>query len=179
MDTVAMRPIHHIGYWVDDLEEAAARFRRDLGIGAFTLASHIAFASFEMAGRDPRSTIVFDHSAAFAAWGPIVVEIGQVHAIDPELAVAYGVRPGAVSHVSWLAPDLADERRRLADSDCEFINSGQTGPVSVEWVSGGTLFEHPIEVHLETDFMRGMHSRLVAAAAQADPEVNLLPMGPP
>jgi hypothetical protein len=27
-----------------------------------------------------------DHSAAFAAWGPVVVELGQVHAIDDRLA---------------------------------------------------------------------------------------------
>lgn len=175
MPSPAARPLHHVGYWVDDLEESAWRMHRDLGIGPFAHAPHISFASFEMPGRD--DAIVFDHSAAFAAWGPIVVEIGQVHEIDDELAAAYGVRVGAVSHVSWLAPDLPAERARLASSGCELINTAQTGPVSVEWLTGGTLFEHPIEVHRDSDFMRGMHERLVARTRDWDGVGIFVPMG--
>jgi Glyoxalase/Bleomycin resistance protein/Dioxygenase superfamily len=171
------RPIHHIGYWVDDLEEAAWRAHRDLGIGPFALASHISFARFEMAGRSADEPVVFDHSAAFAAWGPIVVELGQVHDIDDELAAAYGVRSGAVSHVSWLAPDLPAERARLAESGCTFINSAETGPVSVEWLTGGRLFDHPIEVHRDSAFMRGMHERLVQRTAEWDGGGIFVPMG--
>ena len=103
---------------------------------------------------------MFDHSAAFAAWGPIVLELGQVHAIDDELARLYGVRAGAVSHVSWLAADLDAEQERLAASGCRFINSAETGPVSVVWITGGELFDHPIELHRDSEFMRGMHGRL-------------------
>lgn len=176
MSNSVARPLHHIGYWVDDLEEAAWRAHRDLGIGPFALAAHISFASFEMAGREPGDAVVFDHSAAFAAWGPIVIELGQVHEIDPGLAAAYGVRAGAVSHVSWLAPDLAAERDRLAASGCEFVNSAQTGPVSVEWLTGGSLFDHPIEVHLDTEFMRGMRGRLARRAEEWDGEGIFVPM---
>ena len=109
MPAAAARPLHHIGYWADDLEEAAWRAHRDLGIGPFALAEHVTFRRFPLAGREPDAPVVFDHSAAFAAWGPIVLELGQVHSIDDELAGLYGVREGAVSHVSWLAPDLDDE----------------------------------------------------------------------
>lgn len=169
------RPLHHIGYWVDDLEEAAWHMHRDLGIGPFAHAPHITFASFEMPGRE--GAIDFDHSAAFAAWGPIVVEIGQVHTIDDDLATAYGVRTGAISHVSWLAPDLPAERARLTESGCELINTAQTGPVSVEWLTGGALFDHPIEVHRDSEFMRGMHARLVAHATAWNGNGIFVPMG--
>jgi catechol 2,3-dioxygenase-like lactoylglutathione lyase family enzyme len=156
------RPIHHIGYWVDDLEQSIERAQAELGVGPFWVHEHITFEAFRMAGRSDAESVVFDHSAAFTAWGPIVLEYGQVHAVDDELARLYGVRTGAVSHVSWLAEDLATERERLAAFGCAFINSAATGPVSVEWVSGGSLFGHPIEVHLDTEFMRGMHGRLIA-----------------
>ena len=139
----AARPLHHIGYWVDDLEAAAWDLHRSLGVGPFALASHITFVEFTMDGRTRGAPIDFDHSAAFAAWGPIVIEIGQVHSIDPDLARAYGVGSGGVSHVSWTAPDLADERMRLSAAGCEFINTARTGPVSVLWMSGGRLFPHP------------------------------------
>jgi hypothetical protein len=177
MSNSVARPLHHIGYWVDDVEEAAWRAHRDLGIGPFALAAHISFTGFVLDGRPVDEPIVFDHSAAFAAWGSIVLELGQVHEIDDGLAAAYGVRTGTVSHVSWLAPDLAAERVRLADAGCTFINSAETGPVSVEWLTGGRLFAHPIEVHRDSEFMRGMHDRLVRRAQEWDGTGIFVPMG--
>jgi hypothetical protein len=108
---------------------------------------------------------VFDHSAAFAAWGPVVVELDQVHAIDDRLAAAYGVVPGAVSHVSWVAPDLEQESARLAGLGCALISTARSGPISVAWHAGGPLFPHPIEVHQRNDVIDGMHGRLCALAA--------------
>ena len=159
--TRTMRPIHHLGYWVEDLATGIEQFSGELGVGPFAVHDHVTFAQFHMDGRDE---VVFDHSAAFAAWGSIVIELGQVHEIDPHLAALMGTTPGTVSHVSWLAPDLDVERERLAGFGCEFINTAQTGPVSVLWVTGGSLFAHPIEVHLDTPFIRGMQPKLAALA---------------
>jgi catechol 2,3-dioxygenase-like lactoylglutathione lyase family enzyme len=109
-----MAVIHHIGYWVDDLRSAQARWSENLGVGPFQVIEHVAFDSFVLTlDGQQRDDVVFDHSAAFAAWGPLVVELGQVHMIDDRLAAAYGVAPGAVSHVSWRVPDLAQESARL------------------------------------------------------------------
>lgn len=169
----AMRPIHHMGYWVRDLAEGIDRFSAALGVGPFAVHEHITFAEFDMKDRD---SVVFDHSAAFAAWGSTVIELGQVHEIDDDLARLMGVTPGEVSHVSWLAPDLDAERARLAQFGCEFINTAKTGPVSVLWVTGGSLFAHPIEVHLDTPFIRGMHPKLSALAENWDGVSMTLPI---
>lgn len=50
-----------------------------LGVGPFNVIGHVPFDSFVLTadGREHRD-VVFDHSAAFAAWGPVVVELGQV-----------------------------------------------------------------------------------------------------
>src|ERR1700735_2443672 len=97
-----MPAIHHVGYWVDDLDAALKRWGRDLGVGPFQLIEHVPFDSFVLTADGQRyEDVVFDHSAAFAAWGPIVAELGEVHAIDDRLAAAYGVVPGAVSHGFW------------------------------------------------------------------------------
>jgi catechol 2,3-dioxygenase-like lactoylglutathione lyase family enzyme len=178
LPAAAPRALHHVGYWVDDLAAAQARWRGELGVGPFQVIEHVPFDSFALApalapalatvladgdrvGRD----VVFDHSAAFAAWGPVVVELDQVHAIDDRLAVAYGVVPGAVSHVSWLVPDVAEESARLAGLGCALINTARSGPVSVAWHHGGALFPHPIELHQRNDVMAGMHDRLCALRA--------------
>ena len=131
-----MQRLHHVGYWVDDLGSALTRWSQDLGVGPFQVIEHVPFEEFVLLVDGQRDDdVVFDHSAAFAAWGPVVVELGQVHAIDDRLAAAYGiapaacgiapaayrvapgadrVAPGAVSHVSWVVPDVEQESARLA-----------------------------------------------------------------
>jgi Glyoxalase/Bleomycin resistance protein/Dioxygenase superfamily len=174
-----MQRLHHVGYWVDDLGSALMRWTQDLGVGPFQVIEHMPFDSFVLTvdGQE-HDDVVFDHSAAFAAWGPLVVELGQVHAIDDRLAAAYGVTPAAhgvtpaannvapgansVSHVSWVVPDIAEESARLARLGCSLINTAQSGPISVAWHDGGPLFPHPIELHQHNDVIAGMHDRLVA-----------------
>ena len=87
-----MQRLHHVGYWVDDLDSALTRWNTDLGVGPFQVIEHVPFEEFVLIVDGQRDDdVVFDHSAAFAAWGPVVVELGQVHAIDDRLAAAYGI----------------------------------------------------------------------------------------
>ncbi len=86
-----MYALHHIGYWVDDLDCAMKQWSRDLDVGPFSVIEHIAFEEFVLAaaGR-ARDDVVFDHSAAFAVWGPIVVELGQIHQLNDVIAGPHG-----------------------------------------------------------------------------------------
>jgi len=163
-----MRPLHHVGYWVDDLDSAMKQWTRDLGVGPFQVIEHVPLEDFVLIvdGRHD-DDVVFDHAAAFAAWGPIVVELSQVHAIDDRLAAAYGFAPGTVSHVSWVVPDLAAETGRLERLGCRLINTARSGPISVAWLDGGPLFPHPVELHEHNDVIAGMHDSLVALRAAA------------
>ena len=137
-----------------------------LGVGPFQVIKHVPFEEFVLAVGEARyRDVVFDHSAAFAAWGSVVVELNQVHAIDDRLAAAYGIAPGAVSHVSWVVPDVEQESARLARLGCALINTARSGPISVAWHDGGPLFPHPIELHQDNDVIAGMHDRLVALRA--------------
>ena len=161
-----MTVLHHVGYWVDDLAAAQAQWGRDLGVGPFDVIEHVPLQDFVLTvdGQEHRD-VVFDHSAAFAAWGSIVVELGQVHAIDDRLAAAYDVTPGAISHVSWVVPDVENESARLVRLGCRLINTARSGPISVAWHDGGPLFPHPVELHQHNDVIAGMHDRLVALRA--------------
>jgi Glyoxalase/Bleomycin resistance protein/Dioxygenase superfamily len=183
MKAPMMKALHHIGYWVDDLDAAMKQWSRDLGVGPFNVIEHVPFDEFVFAhdgqarddgqahdgqardGGRARDDVVFDHSAAFAAWGPVVVELGQIHAIDDRLAAAYDVTPGAISHVSWVVPDVEQESARLERLGCHLINTARSGPIRVAWHDGGPLFPHPVELHQHNDVIAGMHGRLVALRA--------------
>src|SRR5690349_7228695 len=117
---MTVRGLHHIGYWVDDLATAIERARTVLGVGPFTVLSHVDLGTFRYQGRPAR----LDHSAAFTAWGPVLLELDQVHAVDPpELRAALGVRPGAVSHVAWTTGDLATETAHLGAAGCALLTT--------------------------------------------------------
>ena len=93
-----MTTLHHIGYWVGDLDAAMKRWNRDLGVGPFQVIEHVRFEEFVLTiDGQQHHDVVFDHAAAFAAWGPIVVELNQVHAIDDRLAAALNPTPGALN----------------------------------------------------------------------------------
>ena len=140
-----MTQLHHVGYWVDDLDAAMERASRTLDVGPFLVHPHVAFDSFTLAdGTEITDPDYFDHSAAFAAWGPIVLELGVVHTVHPDLEAAYAIRTGEVGHVSWVVDDLEAESRRLGALGCELIHTEVGGgSVHVAWHRGGRCSRTP------------------------------------
>ena len=172
-----MRPIHHIGYWVDDLDAGVERAVRTLGVGPFLVHPHVSFESFVLAdGTAIEDPAYFDHTAAFTSWGPIVLELGVIHTAHPDIVAAYGIRPGAVGHVSWIVDDLAEETARLESLGCALIHTASLGAVNVAWHAGGDLFPHPIEVHQAGPPILGMAGRLAALADGWDGTDVMRPM---
>ena len=138
-----MRGLHHIGYWTDDLDAAMAQAQRVLGVGPFQVLEHVDLGDFRFRGEPA----VLDHSAAFTAWGPVLLELNVVHAVAPAaLRDALGIRAGAVSHVAWTTEDLSAERQHMARAGCALLTTSVGGAVA-DWFSGGPLFGHPIEIH--------------------------------
>jgi hypothetical protein len=153
--------LHHIGYVVDDLPAAAERFAQQSGAGPFYAFEHIAFEVVTYRGEPA----VYDHSSAFGQCGPIIVELTQVHDVQPAgLADAF-VKPGAgVGHVGWIADSLDDEAARLEAAGLVPFHTGQTGPVSVVWFDGGALLGHPIEVLQRRDELLGFYDTVRRAS---------------
>ena len=142
-----MRGLHHIGYWADDLDAAMAQARRVLGVGPFQVLEHVDLGDFRFRGEPA----VLDHSAAFTAWGPVLLELNVLHDAAPAaLRDALGARPGAVSHVAWTTGNLSLERQHLARAGCPLLTTSVGGAVA-DWFAGGSLFGHPIEVHQPTE----------------------------
>ena len=158
-----MRGLHHIGYWTDDLAAAMAQAERVLGVGPFQVLAHVDLGDFRFRGEPA----VLDHSAAFAAWGPVLLELNVVHDAAPAaLRDALGITAGAVSHVAWTTDDLPAERQHLARAGCPLLTTSVGGAVA-DWFGGGSLFGHPIEVHQPTDGVLSFWQSLRPASSPA------------
>ena len=140
-DRAAARPFHHLGYVVQDLEAAAERFARTVGAGPFLRIDHVPLTDVTYRGEPGR----YDHSTAFGQWGPVIVEISQVHDAEPTGLEAFMSAPRlpAIGHVAWLVDDLEAESARLQAAGMPLVHTGRSGPVAANWHDGGLLLGHP------------------------------------
>jgi hypothetical protein len=135
--------LHHIGYVVSDLRAGVARFSTATGAGPFFAMEHIMFDEVTYRGEPA----IYDHSAAFGQWGPILVELSEVHDAEPAgLRDALVAAGDGVGHVGLLADSLLDEVARLEADGLAPFHTGRAGPASAVWLDGGDLFGHPVEV---------------------------------
>jgi hypothetical protein len=169
--------IHHVGYVVEDLRSGVERFARDVGAGPFFGMEHLVFDEVTYEG----GPALYDHSSAFGAWGPILVELTQVHDAQPAAFRAALVRPGeGIGHVAWMAPSLSEETARLQALGLRAFHAGRTGPASAVWFDGGPIFGHPVEVLEEREELRAFYAMVRAAAVGWDGSEPLRIMtGPP
>jgi hypothetical protein len=97
-------PVVKIAYTVADAVASASRWFEAVGAGPFFVKSHIPLA--------PGDGVVFDHSSAFGRWGDVMVELMEIHVVEPASA-AKALMTLGVHHVTWFADSLDGESRRL------------------------------------------------------------------
>lgn len=154
-------PVHHIGYVVEDLRGGVARFSAATGAGPFFAMEHIVFDEVTFGGEPA----VYDHSSAFGQWGPLLVELTQVHDARPAGLRQALVSPGGgVGHVAWLADSLERESERLRAAGLAPFHTGRTGPAHAVWFHGGPLFGHPVEVLQTRDELLGFYAMVREAS---------------
>jgi hypothetical protein len=169
----ALRPLHHVGYVVDELAAGVQRFCAATGAGPFFAMEHLVFD--EVTYDD--APALYDHSSAFGRWGPVLVELTVVHDARPAGLRDALTAPGAgIGHVAWLADDLEAETARLAEAGLRRFHTGRSGPVSAAWFDGGPLLAHPVEVLQRCDEILGFYAMVRTAAQDWDGTHPLRPL---
>ena len=139
------RPIHHVCYIVDDIPKAVHQWVATTGAGPFFhLGQHVEFEETQLDGEP----CVFDHASAIGSWGPIFVELMQLHEVTP--ALASRVHRGHIAYVVDL-PAAESERLEAAGMP-KFLHLRQ-GPIQIA-MHEAPLLGHAIEVHENTDAIR-------------------------
>ncbi len=170
------RPIHHIGYVVDDIPTAVEWAVSTLGAGPFFLIEHLRFDEVTYAG----APAAYDHSSAFGQWGDIKVELTVVHSAAPAgLADAFAGPTPRVGHVAFLADDLEAETAELEAAGLPLFHTGRSGPVRAHWFDGRAVLGHHVEVLQRSDPLLGFYELMRASHAGWDGSEPLRPGGPP
>jgi catechol 2,3-dioxygenase-like lactoylglutathione lyase family enzyme len=157
------RPIHHVCYIVDDIPKAVDQWVENTGAGPFfLLGEHIEFDETLLEGEP----CTFDHSSAIGRWGPIFLELIELHDLTPELESRYytgGSGGGNIAHVAYVVDDLAAESARLEAAGMPRFLQLRQGPVQIS-VHDAPLLGHAIEVLENSDEVSGLFGMLAAAA---------------
>ena len=92
-----------IAYRVDDLEAACHEWAQKVGAGPFLVRHHLPVIATH--NGEPA---IYDHSAAFGQWGPVMLEIIQIHECEPASMreVLEHEEPGQINHYACFVDDL-------------------------------------------------------------------------
>jgi methylmalonyl-CoA/ethylmalonyl-CoA epimerase len=138
------RPIHHVGFHVQDLRAAIETWVTVFGAGPFYVSEHVTYDQCTSSG----TPAMWDHSAGFGQWGAVPVELQQTHDLQPPELVRLltaGAR-GAVNHVGVTADDPAAESARLESLGFGLCMYARLGEVEFFWHDATEAFGYCIEV---------------------------------
>jgi Glyoxalase/Bleomycin resistance protein/Dioxygenase superfamily len=167
LNTIAPHRIVQIGWSVDDIDSAVARWVKNLGVGPFYALRNAQFNAVTYRGRPS----VFDHSAAFSQWGQYQVELMQQHGEYP--SVLRDICPAnqtAIVSFSWFVDDLAAETRRM--NSLGFATAFTASEVSIDlrlaWFDTRSVLGAMAEVYQENPASRVILKKVSDAAAGWD-----------
>jgi catechol 2,3-dioxygenase-like lactoylglutathione lyase family enzyme len=159
------RPLHHVAYLVDDLPTAVEQWVAATGAGPFIhLGDHVTFEETLLDG----APCAFDHASAIGRWGPVFLELMQLHedvtpALERRLRPPGGAGGARVAHVAYLAEDPVAESARLEAAGMPQFLELREGAVRIA-VHEAPLLGHPIEVHEDSEAINGLFATIAAAA---------------
>lgn len=157
------RPINHICYAVDDVQRAVEFWVSVFGAGPFFRVEPAPFDRVEHRGR----RAVWAPFVAFGQWGPIGVELLEVHDVEPDTLARHFAAQGVVNHVAFLSPAPEADSARLEALGMPLLLSNRRGLVETTWHAAPGL-GHAIEIHRDTEFIRSFFARIAAAADSWD-----------
>jgi catechol 2,3-dioxygenase-like lactoylglutathione lyase family enzyme len=166
-EPIRHRLLHHFCYVVDDIPTAVDRWVEATGAGPFFhLGDHVTFEETLLEGEP----CVFDHGSAIGRWGPIFLELMQLHELTPGLAsrVHSGAAGGGkVGHIAYVVDDPAAESERLEAAGMPKFLQLRQGPIRIA-MHDAPLLGHAIEVHENTDAIHELFALIAAAAERWD-----------
>jgi hypothetical protein len=154
------RQLVQIAYTVPDLEAACLEWAQKVGAGPFLIRQRMAVQAIH-----DGEPAVYLHSAAFGQWGPVMLELVELHECEPSSMskVFRHSAPNQVNHYAYFVDDLDATSNEL---------QAQGFPLTMELISSSGMRVHfldaretiggLIELYVGTEHVRGLYDKVAA-----------------
>jgi hypothetical protein len=157
--------IHHLAYVVDDIESAAQSLNQQFGAGPFFFLEEVPVEDVTSRGEPGE----FVHASAFGICNEVPVELMVIAKMAPDRAAerfAGDVAP-RFHHIAYAVPPAELEAIR-AELDAqglpEYLHAHFGEDVDFTYHDGSASLGHDIEVHADSEGLRGFFAMFEAAA---------------
>ena len=155
-----------IAYTVPDLEAACREWAERVGAGPFLIRPHLSVVATH--NGEPA---IYDHSAAFGQWGPLMLELVELHECSPApLNEAFRhSAPNEVNHYAYFVEDLDASSAALEEQGfplmMELISSSG---MRVHFLDGRSTIGGLIEIYVGNEHLRAHYARVAELAQDWD-----------
>ena len=163
--------ILQLSWVVRDLEEAALRWHRTMGIGPFIMNRHIPITDGVHRGRAQKT----DFSTAIAQAGPVQIELVQQHDDSPSCyrdMVAEGAE--GMHHVAIIAEDYDAAVASYSAQGHEVASAGKFGEVRFCYIDTVESLGHMVEILEDSRAIRAFFAMIARAAEEWDGDTATL-----
>ena len=166
---------HHYAYVVEDIGATVNRLADQLGAGPFFLVEDVPLENVLSRGEPAE----FVHNSAFGSCGGGAIELIEVISLAPERAETRfsGPRP-RIHHIGYAVPptEVADLRSSLDERGLPEYLSSQLGEVDTTLHDASAVLGHDIEIHVDSEGLRGFFGMVSGAAEGWDGSEPLRPV---
>jgi hypothetical protein len=168
MPASSLGQIHHLAYVVDNLESAAKRLNEQFGAGPFLYLDEVPVEDVTSRGEPAE----FLHGSAFGICNGVPVELMVIAKMSPERAAERFAGPTpSLHHVAYAVPAAERESTAAALESSglpEYLGARFGEDVVFTYHDGSASLGHDIELHADSEGLRGFFSMIEAAAVDWD-----------
>ena len=155
-----------IAFTVPDLEAACREWAERVGAGPFLIRQHM-----QVNANHDGEPAIYDHSAAFGQWGPLMLELVELHECSPApLNDAFRhSAPNAVNHYAYFVEDLAASSAAIQEQGfplmMELVSSSG---MQVHFLDGRSTIGGLIEIYEGSEHIRAHYAKVAELARDWD-----------
>jgi hypothetical protein len=167
--------IHHLAYVVEDIPAAAQKLNEQFGAGPFFAIDVVPVEDVTSRGEDAE----FVHASAFGMSNGVPVELMVIDRMAPERAADRfaGATFPRLHHIAYAVPaaEVEETRAALEASGLpEYLSARFGEDVNFTYHDGSGSLGHDIEMHVDSEGLRGFFSMFEGAAAEWDGSTDLV-----
>ena len=167
--------IHHLAYVVEEIPAAAQRLNEQFGAGPFFFIDEVPVEDVTSRGEAAE----FVHASAFGICNEVPVELMAIEKLAPERAAERFAGSGfpRFHHIAYAVPAAEVEATRAALEGSglpEYLHAHFGEDVDFTYHDGSASLGHDIELHADSEGLRGFFAMFEGAAAEWDGSTDLL-----